>query len=172
VHVALILGLPGSTFAELVVRSTERVMRYSSCILSFMTAVLAGCAPSATSPATQPSSSIVGTWQWVRVDQQAVNEPFYVRYYPDGTACTWPAPSGWTTTTNGVSHGRYHLTGEFLVIETGAGTNDPKTHVEIKSNEMTLISDESNRLLYHRVVPDLEPGKLQPGQVSHGAPEL
>jgi hypothetical protein len=58
------------------------------------------------------------------------------------------------------------------VIETGAGTNDPKTQIHIKGNEMILINDESNRLTYRRVVPDLQPGKLPPGQVSHGAPDL
>jgi hypothetical protein len=50
--------------------------------------------------------------------------------------------------------------------------NDPKTQIKIKGNEMTLISDESNRLIYHRIVPDLQPAKLLPGQVSHGAPDL
>lgn len=131
--------------------------------------MLTGC--SSSRPSAKTSSSVVGTWQWVRVDQQAIKEPFFVRYYPDGRAATWPAPAGWGTTTNGVSYGGYHLAGAFLVIETGAGTNDPKTQVKIKGNEMILISDESNRLIYRRIVPDLEPGKLLPGQVSHGAPE-
>ena len=146
-------------------------MRYSSIILALAAVVLAGCAASSTTSST-PSSSIVGTWQWVRVDQQAIKEPFYVRYYPDGRAATWPAPAGWSTTTNGVSYGGYHLAGEFLVIETGAGTNDPKTQIKIRGNEMTLINDESNRLIYHRIVSDLQPGKFLPGQVSHGAPDL
>jgi len=82
-----------------------------------------------------------------------------VRYYADGTAATWPAPEGWSTTTNGVSHGRYHLEGEFLVLETGAGKDDPKSRMTITGDEMVLITDESNRLVYRRVVPDLEPGK-------------
>lgn len=58
-----------------------------------------------------------------------------------------------------------------MIIETGEGTNDPKTQMRIKGNEMTLITDESNRLIYHRVVPDLLPGNFLPGQVSHGAPD-
>ena len=84
---------------------------------------------------------------------------FHVRYYTDGTAATWPAPAGWPTTTNGVSRGRYHLEGEFLVIETGSGKDDPRSRMTIKGDEMVLINVESNRLVYRRVVPDLEPGR-------------
>ena len=143
-------------------------MRHSSIVLAFVAITLAGCAAGSRSSS---NASVVGTWQWAAVDQQPVKEPFFIRYYPDGKAATWPAPAGWSTT-NGVSYGGYHLSGRFLVIETGAGTNDPKTQIHIKGNEMILINDESNRLTYRRVVPDLQPGKLPPGQVSHGAPDL
>jgi len=88
-----------------------------------------------------------------------VTQRFHIRYYADGTAATWPAPAGWRTTTNGVSRGRYHLVGEFLVVETGTGKNDPKARMIITGDEMVLTNDESNRLVYRRVVPDLEPGK-------------
>lgn len=74
-------------------------------------------------------------------------------------------------TANGVSYGGYDLAAGFLVIETGAGTNDPQTQIEIKGNQLIPIHDESNRLIGHQVVPDLEPGKLLPGQATHGAPE-
>jgi hypothetical protein len=46
-----------------------------------------------------------------------------------------------------------------LVIETGVGKNAPKARMEIKGDVMILINAESNRLIYHRVLPDLEPGK-------------
>jgi len=145
-------------------------MRPSFIILAFAAGALTSFAQSSTNSATKATNSIVGTWQWVRVDQRAIKEPFFVRYYADGAAATWPAPAGWSTSTNGVSRGGYHLVGEFLVIETGAGTNDPKTKIEIKGDEMTLISDESIRLIYHRVVPGLEPGKFLPGHPGHGPP--
>ena len=148
-----------------------KIMRHSFIILGFAAVALTSFAQSSTNSVTKTTNSIVGTWQWVRVDQQAVKEPFFVRYYADGKAATWPAPNGWSTT-NGVSHGGYHLDGNFLVIETGEGTNDPKSQIQIRGNEMTLINDESNRLIYHRVVPDLQPGKFLPGQVSHRAPDL
>jgi len=147
------------------------IMRYLFTIFAFAAVALTSFAQSATNSVTKTTNSIVGTWQWVRVDQQVIKEPFFVRYYTNGTAATWPAPAGWSTTTNGVSRGGYHIDGDFLVIETGAGTNDPKAKIEIRGDEMTLISDESPRLIYHRVIPDLSPGKFPPGQVSHGPPE-
>ncbi|HEV7927651.1 MAG TPA: lipocalin family protein [Verrucomicrobiae bacterium] len=152
-------------------------MRNQFIILAFVAAVLAGCASSSTTSAVTPPTAIVGTWQWVRVDRHKVTEPFFVRYYTNGTAATWPAPAGWSTTTNGVSQGRYHLDGDFLIIETGEGTNDPKSRIEMKGDELILVttgdeSDVGHRLIYRRVVPDLQPGKSLPGQVSHGAPEF
>ena len=143
------------------------IMRYLSVILVSATVALTSFGQSSTNVPV----SIIGTWQWVRVDQQAVPNPFFMRFYTNGTAVTWPAPDGFSTT-NGVSHGGYHFDGALLVIETGAGKNDPKSKVEIKGDEMTMIGDETNRLIYHRVVPDLQPGKFLPGQVTHGAPDL
>jgi len=147
------------------------IMRYSSIIFVFAVVALTSFAQSATNVVTKASSSIVGTWQWVRVDQQAIPYPFFMRFYSNGTAATWPALDGFSTT-NGVSRGGYHFEGVYLVTETGAGTNDPKSKVEIKGDEMTMIGDETNRLIYHRIVPDLEPGKFLPGRPSHGPPDL
>jgi hypothetical protein len=146
-------------------------MRYSSIILVFAAVVLTSFAQSSTNSVTTPSSSIVGTWQLVRVDQQAFTNPFFMRFYSNGTAATWPAPDGFSTT-NGVSHGGYHFKGTLLVIETDAGKDDPTTKVEIRGDEMTTFCGETNRLIYHRIVPDLQPGKFLPGQVSHGAPDI
>ena len=148
----------GSGVCEFWSWTTLNAMRCSLRILTLFALFLTACAPS---PSTKPlaiQSGPVGTWRWVSVDKQQVTEPFHIRYYADGASVSWPAPEGWSTT-NGVSHGRYHLEGSFLVIETGEGTNDPRVHLEIKGDEMVLINDESNRLVYRRVVPDLEPGK-------------
>lgn len=108
---------------------------------------------------TPKLSGLVGTWRWVQVDRQPIEHPFYIRYYVDGTALTWPAPAGWSTT-NGVSHGRYHLHKKLLIVETGAGKADPKSVMEIRGSELVLVNEESNRLIYRRVIPDLEPGKV------------
>jgi hypothetical protein len=133
-------------------------MQNSLFILTLFALSLVGCAHSTSTKSSTTQSGPVGTWRWVSVDKQRVQEPFHIRLYADGTSASWPAPEGWSTT-NGISHGRYHLDGEFLVIETGEAKYDPKTHMEIRGDEMILINDESNRLVYRRVVPDLEPGK-------------
>ena len=146
-------------------------MRHSFIFLAFAAATLTSFAQSSTNSAPKTSSAIVGTWQWVRVDQQAIPYPFFMRFYSNGTSATWPAPDGFSTT-NGISHGGYHFEGALMVIETGAGKDDPKAKVEIKGDEMTMIGDETNRLIYHRVVPDLQPGKFLPGHPSHGPPDM
>jgi hypothetical protein len=133
-------------------------MRSPSYIFALIALLLAGCASSASTKSSPKQSGLIGTWRWIRVDQQRVTQPFHMRFYPDGTAVTWPAPEGYSTA-KGVSHGRYHLEGDFLVIETGEGQSNPKAHMEIEGDEMVLINEESHRLIYHRVVPDLEPGK-------------
>jgi hypothetical protein len=120
--------------------------------------VLAGCVGTSTTVSSK-HPGLVGTWKWISMDQEIVKSPFYIRYYPDGAAATWPAPRGWSDT-NGVSRGRYHLEGQFLVLETGQGKDDPRTRMKVTGDELVLVSNESNRLVYHRVVPDLEPGGL------------
>ena len=142
--------------------ATSQLMQLSSSLVLLAALLVGGCAT--TSPAPAPKhSGIVGTWRWVRAGQTPVKEPLYIRYYADGTAATWPAPEDWPTTVAGVSHGRYHLEGQCLVIETGAGKDDPKPRMEVKGDEMILISNESDRLIYRRIVPDLEPGKFPEG---------
>ena len=136
-------------------------MQYSTVILALMALSLVGCAQTSTTTTTTAQPSLVGTWRWISVDGRPMEGPFYVRYYSNGAAATWPAPKGWPTTTNGVSYGRYHLEGEFLLLETGAGKDDPKAHMEIRGDEMTLMNNESNRLVYRRVVPELAPGKTR-----------
>src|SRR5436309_14766903 len=122
-------------------------MQTSSLTIALLAVLLAGGGFGPPTASSAAETGLVGTWQSIRVDQQPVKQPFYVRYYPDGTAATWPAPEGWPTTVRGVSRGRYHLDGDFLVLETGAGKNDPKSRMEIKGNEMILTTGESNTLI-------------------------
>jgi hypothetical protein len=133
-------------------------------------------------PQTRAERSIVGTWQRIRVDQQAVTSPFFVRFYPDYTVTSWPALDGFPNT-NGILPGRYHFEreGTLLCINPREGRQDPKLiKVEMKNDEMTMINqkveingrkanvidDKTNQFIYHRVLPDLQPGTLLPGQVN------
>jgi hypothetical protein len=148
------------------------IMRHSFILFAFAAATLTSFGQSSTNSTAKTSGAIVGTWQWVKVDQQAIPYPFFMRFYSNGTAATWPAPDGFSTT-NGVSRGGYHYDGAVLIVDTGAGTNNPKSQVEIKGDEMVMMTcDETNRYIYHRVIPDLEPGKFLPGHPSHGPPDL
>jgi hypothetical protein len=139
--------------------------------LSIILAFLAAAVTSFGQTTTNLTKSIVGTWQWVRVDQKRVLIPFFMRFYSNGTSASWPAPNGFSTT-NGVSRGGYHFEGALLVLETGAGKRDPKCKLEITGDQMTVIGEETNHLIYHRVVPDLEPGKFLPGHPSQGPPDI
>jgi hypothetical protein len=80
-----------------------KIMRHSFIILAFAAVALMSFAQGSTNSVTKTSSSIIGTWQWVRVDEQPITNPFFMRFYSNGTAATWPAPNGFSTT-NGVSH--------------------------------------------------------------------
>jgi hypothetical protein len=147
------------------------MMRHSFIFLAIAAATLTSCAQSSTNSAPKISSAIVGTWQWVSVDQLVITNPFFMKFYSNGLAATWPAPRGFALAKD-VSFGRYHFEGAFLVTETGAGTNDPKVKIEIRGDEMTMINDATNRCVYHRIVPDLQPGKYLPGHPSQGPPDL
>jgi len=78
-------------------------MQNSLPALALAVAMLTGCSTVAkpfanTFNTSGTSSSIIGTWQWVRIDQQEIKEPFFMRFYPDGRAVSWPAPTDWGTT--------------------------------------------------------------------------
>jgi len=145
------------------------IMRHLIILSAFVAATFASFAQSPTNSAPK---AIVGTWQWVRVDRQVIPYPFFMRFYSDGTSASWPAPEGFSTT-NGISHGGYHFERGYLVIETSVDKSGPKAKVEISGDELTMVScGETNRLVYHRIIPDLEPGKFLPGHPSHGPPDL
>ena len=122
---------------------------------------LSACA----SPPPSSDTGIIGTWRWVSVEGKQVPEPFYARYYPDGKAATWPAPQSWSDS-KGVSRGRYSVVNGHLILETGSGADNPKSRVLIQKNQMTLTTHEGYRLIYRRVVPPIEPGKLEDGSAA------
>jgi hypothetical protein len=111
---------------------------------------------------TYTSQRILGTWRWVSTDGHPVTQPFYVRYEANRQATTWPAPKGWADS-KGVSRGRYYVAHGQLILESGAGQNNPKSHLRIKGHWMLLTTDEGHRLLYRRVDAPIEPGRLENG---------
>lgn len=110
---------------------------------------------------TKLGTAIVGTWRWVSVNSHAVDKPFYLRYNLDGTCSSWPVPTDWPNS-NGVSYGKYSVVNGNLILDTGSGKLDPKARLVIQGDQMTLTNEASDRLVYHRIVPTLDPGKSEP----------
>ena len=135
---------------------------HKNLLQTYLTLVVALALSACASPPMSSDPAIIGTWRWVSVDGRRVEQPFYARYYPNGKAVTWPAPKSWSDS-KGVSRGRYSVSNGYLVLETGSGPDNPKSRVRIQKDEMTLTTDEGHRLLYRRVIPPLEPGRLADG---------
>ena len=121
---------------------------------------LAFCLSASAKPA-KLSKAIVGTWRWLGVDGRAVDEPFYLRYDPDGTCASWPVPKDWPNA-KGVSRGKYSVTKDTLILDTGRGKSDPKARLILKGNQMVVTTEDSHQLIYRRMIPALEPGKYEP----------
>jgi hypothetical protein len=134
-------------------------MRRTLRILAFLVILLTGCTSTPSAKPLPTQSGLVGTWQLVRVGKQRVTTPHHIRYYADGTYAWWPAIEA-KFSTKGITYGRYHLEGKFLVVEAVEGNLDSKDYMDIRGDKMIIIGGhESERNIYHRVVPDLEPGK-------------
>ncbi len=109
--------------------------------------------PVSASPSKSVDGSAIGTWQWITVDGDPAPFEFYVRLYSDGNAATWPTPFGEPT------RGAYSLeNGRFLI-----GDGGPSCAIEIRGDTMTLVTDDNNKLVYRRLMADLEPGTLRDG---------
>lgn len=129
-----------------------------SWILALLAVVLTSCAPK--TPVSDANSFHVlqGTWQWIRFDQAQVHDPFYIRFYSDGRAATWPALKEYV----------YQINGKFLMIGAGANQSHARVKFQLKGDELTMIDPHTNQFIYHRVVPDLLPGQFMPGQIDKG----
>ncbi len=122
------------------------------------------CAFALSAYAGSPKSiegDVVGTWRWVSVNGKRVPEPFYIRYYANGTLASWPAPKSWSDS-KGVSRGHYAITNGFLVLKTGS-TDSPKSRIQIQKDQMKFKTGEGVQLIYQRVLPTVEPGRLENG---------
>ena len=131
-------------------------------ILVTFVILLAGCASPSSTRSESQRSEIVGTWRWVSADGRQVTSPHYIRYYADGKCAWWPAIE-LKFSTNGVTYCRYRLEGKVLDSDPDPEPNNPMFHrfkqVKISGDKITVVGEESERNVYQRVVPNLEPGQ-------------
>ena len=121
--------------------------------------LLTGCASSPSVDTISPRSRIVGTWRRMSIDGRRVTGSHYIRYYSDGTSAWWPAPAG-KFSTNGVTYTRYQVDGNVLNSDPRPDSlmNHRYSLLKFRGDTMTVIGEETDRSIYRRVVPDLEPG--------------
>jgi hypothetical protein len=152
------------------------IIRQSFSVFAITVTAFTSFAQNSTNSPAKSSSAIIGTWQWIGYDQQAIPSQNFRRFYSNGTAAAWPTPEGVLIyhSTNKASRFDYHFDGAVLIDDAGgAGTNNPPNQVEIKGDEMVITGlGETNRYIMHRVVPDLEPGMFLPGDPNHRLPNL
>jgi hypothetical protein len=131
----------------------------------FVCAIVGGCASNPSSsdreqpPTILPSQAdLAGTWKWISVKEGATGKidliqmAFYMRFYADGTAASWPTPNG------AVSRGVYALTNGRLSLP-DAPLSD-SVQIRATHEKFWFWNKDGDTCLYYRVSPDLEPGKL------------
>jgi len=107
-------------------------------------------------PTTKPSQSqIVGTWKMISMTEDdkllPVTQPFFMRFYADGTAATWPTPVA------PITRGKYKYEDGVLSLP-GVDTSTP---VQVRcTHEKLWYWSQDGECLCYRVEPDLEPGKM------------
>jgi hypothetical protein len=153
-------------------------MRWFFYILAFITSLLTGCAQDLK---TSQSSSIFGTWQGVsrnKILLKPEDRLIYERYYPDGRFVVWykdKKQNPLIPKSDFELHGTYHFDGRVLVLDSDRG-GKPERTVEIKKDEMTttiiLKDGETEVLISHHIVPDLDPGIFPSDQSTNGASKL
>ena len=124
--------------------------------------LLAGCKATPQTPDTDPppttlptASGLVGTWRLVTMSEgekvRAVSNPFFVRFYSDGTCASWPTPVA------PISRGLYTVTDGQLTLPDAPHSD--AVQLRLTDSKMWYWSDRVG-CVYHRVTPDLEPGRL------------
>jgi len=96
----------------------------------------------------------------VKADAERVSGLHYIRYYADGTCVWWPSVEA-EFSHNGATYTRYQVDGDVLDTDPDPHslTNHRYKRIKFQRDKMTIIGEESERDMYERVVPDLEPGK-------------
>jgi hypothetical protein len=128
-------------------------------ILPVFMLLLTSCASRPAIDSASQDSGPIGTWRWRSADGTQVTSPDYVRFYADGTCAWWPAIEA-KFSTNGVTYSRYRVEGALLNLDPDPNSFSFHRYklMKIKGDKMTLIGEESDREVYQRVVPNLEPG--------------
>ncbi len=111
------------------------------------------------SSTTMPSqASLIGTWRMVSmfendgtVHPAPAESPFFIRFYPDGTAATWPTPIA------PVTRGEYKVIDGQLTLP-DAPSSKP-AQLRVSDTQMRYWTDDGG-CEFERVTPDLEPGRL------------
>ncbi len=103
-------------------------------------------------------NQLIGTWKFVSVNGEKV-PPFYIRFYVNSTAASWPAPANWKNVKNGVSRGTFRLKEGYLFLETGSGKDDPNMLTTLKGKYLIGITEDGNTLYYEKV-QDRNPGVI------------
>jgi hypothetical protein len=117
---------------------------------------------------TKAEKEIVGTWRFISVDGREIPNEFYMKFAPDGTAQSWPAPhEGKFNTKNGISTGGYRIDEDFFYI-VKEKTEDIKSRYKLSGDSFTMTTDKGNVLVYHRVKNPPKPGELKADQASGG----
>jgi hypothetical protein len=113
-----------------------------------------------TPPPTVPTSSeLVGTWRFISFtdgqtdETKRISEPFFMRFYSDGTVASWPTPVA------PVTRGLYKLQDGMLTLPDAPAAD--KCRVRLTHDKMWMWNESDGRCLYYRVEPDLEPGKVR-----------
>lgn len=99
--------------------------------------------------------SLVGTWRLVTM-YEPVDTPhevkllFFIRFYADGSAASWPTPD------EPVSRGKYVFVNGRLSLPDVPGKS---VEVHVTAEEMSYFTNEAG-CKYRRVTPDLTPGEF------------
>ena len=108
---------------------------------------------------------LLGTWRFTSVNGHPIDRPFYMQFAADGFATTWPAPKHWGDS-KGISQGKYRVQGQRIYIDSGSGQPDLPARYQLKGDQLTIINDDGNRMLYRRLAQKLEPGLLENGKAA------
>lgn len=135
--------------------------------VSILISILTGCSTASHDASTMPTTAttqtspapLVGTWKWDSVKiaatgkEMPIEEPFFMRFYEDGTMATWPTPS------QQVSRGSYAVrNGKLVLLNLPSG--EKELPIQVTLDQMSLSNEQGDRTVYHRVVPNVEPGRL------------
>jgi hypothetical protein len=109
----------------------------------------------------QSTLEIVGTWQWKLLiphstgDKMLVKEPFFMRFYEDGTGTTWPTPSG------DISRRHFEIhDGKLLLRAADGETLLAALPLRVDGKELVITNGDGDVTVYEKLSENLEPGRI------------